>query len=202
MSFWKAVSYVLHPLWVPSLAMAMVLATHPSLSLLIPAAGQWRLVAFVFVFTAVVPGVTVVYMKRFGMVKSLELPHRKHRRLPLLVACLSFSAAFYMLRTAIPLPLIELLMLSGMLLMGLALLITLFYKISMHMMAWGAITGQVLALGPWQVQGFLIWFSVVVLCSGLAASSRMALKAHAGHELVAGFGLGFLVTGGLFRMLL
>lgn len=70
------------------------------------------------------------------------------------------------------------------------------------MMAWGAITGQLLALGPWQVQGFLFWFSLAVLCSGLAASSRLALKAHAGHELVAGFGLGFVVTGGLFQILL
>lgn len=66
------------------------------------------------------------------------------------------------------------------------------YKISLHMMGMGGALGFIVMLHVHLGSSFLYIIMLLILLSGITASSRLYMKAHKGHELWFGMGVGIL----------
>ncbi|MCA6408738.1 MAG: hypothetical protein IM575_06400, partial [Cytophagales bacterium] len=160
------------------------------------------IIGLVFVFTFVLPAVNLVMLRAFGTIQSLTLQSRKERILPFV-----FISMFYVLFTFLfyfKLPFsanFEKLMMIVSALVVVSLLITLFYKISIHSIAMGGGIGILLPLNQVTEQMSLLWpTAFTILATGLVMSSRLLLDAHTPREVMYGSVVGFVV--GFFGMII
>ena len=68
------------------------------------------------------------------------------------------------------------------------------FKISIHMMGVGGITGLIISLIIIFGLPLQLLFILAVLASGLVCTSRIILTDHSGFELYGGYFLGMLIT--------
>ena len=75
------------------------------------------------------------------------------------------------------------------------LLISLFWKISLHMAGLGGISGLILMLSLIYTLDMTFYLSVLFLISGIVASARLVLKEHNLLQIATGYFTGFLIVG-------
>lgn len=130
--------------------------------------------------------------KRWGWVTQWSLAERSDRKAPLLFSSFSFLLLFYLLQNAGVHGVVLHIILGGVLSMTLSYFVNLFLKLSMHLMSWMSLAGQVAAFGFHGMQFPLFWLSVILLVAGIVASARLALGAHTPKELWVGSLVGFV----------
>ncbi|MCA4896973.1 MAG: hypothetical protein ING84_18385 [Cytophagales bacterium] len=197
----KFISVVLHPLLLTTYLVIVLSYYFPSM-LKIRKENQMIIIGLVFVFTFVLPAVILVMLRAFGTIQSLTLQSRKERILPFV-----FISMFYVLFTFLfyfKLPFsanFEKLMMIVSALVVVSLLITFFYKISIHSIAMGGGIGILLPLNQVTEQMSLLWpTAFTILATGLVMSSRLLLDAHTPREVMYGSVVGFVV--GFFGMII
>jgi hypothetical protein len=194
-----ALSALFHPLLVPSYLYYIVCYQLPGVvfSPLLP--DRWVVLAVVWLFTFILPTVGSVALLRFGLIDSLEMPARRQRAWPLLLATISFSVAAVLLhRPALFDALLGQMMAGMALAVGLTFLITLRWKISAHGVGVGGGLGLLALLYLGGAAGSLVlwWLLGSVLVAGAVLSARLALNAHTEAQAWAGLALGVgLVLG-------
>lgn len=193
MTFAKWVSALFHPLWVPTLGAALFLNQHVHLPLRYGHEDViWRLLLLVFLFTAVVPAVGILMFKRWGWIEHWSLSLRSDRKAPLLFSSFSFLLLFYLLQNAGVHAVVLNIILGGVLSMTLSYFLNAFLKLSMHLMSWMSLAGQVASFGFHDMHYPLFWLSVIFIIAGVVASARLALGAHTPKELWVGSLVGFV----------
>ncbi|MBL0911318.1 MAG: hypothetical protein IBJ09_03010, partial [Bacteroidia bacterium] len=138
-SFAKFISNVFNPLLVPFLSAAYVLFGGIVFSVdELPFVARRFLLIVIFVFTFLLPLLTIFGLKAFGFAEGLHLPKRKQRFVPFLFSILYYGAAYIFLASIQGLPVFLLhLMITGIMLLVVALLFTLWYQISIHTLCMG-----------------------------------------------------------------
>lgn len=197
----KFISVGFHPLLLTTYLVIVLSYYFPSM-LMIRKENRMIIIGLVFVFTFVLPAVILVMLRAFGTIQSLTLQSRKERILPFV-----FISMFYVLFTFLfyfKLPFsanFEKLMMIVSALVVVSLLITLFYKISIHSIAMGGGIGILLPLNQVTEQMSLLWpTAFTILATGLVMSSRLLLDAHTPREVMYGSVVGFVV--GFFGMII
>lgn len=197
----KFISVVFHPLLLTTYLVIILSYYFPSM-LMIRKENRMVIVGLVFVFTFVLPAVNLVMLRAFGNIQSLTLQSRRERILPFV-----FISMFYVLFTFLfyfKLPFsanFEKLMMIVSALVVVSLMITLFYKISIHSIAMGGGIGILLPLNQVTEQMSLLWpTAFTILVTGLVMSSRLVLDAHSPREVMYGGVVGFVV--GFFGMII
>ena len=147
-----------------------------------------------FVNTAILPLGFLLFLKKRGLVSSLNVPDKQERYIPFLVSIVLYGSTIYFFRTPFLPSVLEsmlLAILTGLLIAG---GINLLWKISLHLMGIGGLIGGMLALFlecEYFLPGF---FSFLLLLAGVIGSARLRLKIHSGSQLVAGFFLGGILS--------
>ena len=197
----KFISVVFHPLLLTTYLVIVLSYYFPSM-LMIRKENRMIIIGLVFVFTFVLPAVILVMLRAFGTIQSLTLQSRRERILPFV-----FISMFYVLFTFLfyfKLPFsanFEKLMMIVSALVVVSLLITFFYKISIHSIAMGGGIGILLPLNQVTEQMSLLWpTAFTILATGLVMSSRLLLDAHTPREVMYGSVVGFVV--GFFGMII
>jgi len=191
------ISYVLNPIVLPPLAFALILIHF--------GAGRnelWSISASAALFFAVIPLVYIVFLVKTGQARSLELRDRTRRKGPLLVTLASAIAgiiAMYVIgKTARPL----LLACAGCFFINvaLALLVTLRWKISLHMIGISGFLSVCLFVAlrswPWAVEDPLLILELLVpslLLIPVLMWARVRSGAHTIPQVLAGGLAGFLL---------
>ncbi len=187
------ISSIFQPLLMPIYSVALlfvytyfrfVYANH-FFSLLIPTV----------LFTFLIPGVLIYIMMRVGIISDLSLPKRSDRFAPYAVAILSFGFLIYYFHK-LGLPIWFLMMLgASIIVMLMATIITLWWKISAHMFGISSLLGGVMAVCYFVEKSNPSYlFMVLFLLSGMVGTSRIILKRHTPGQVYAGFFLGFMVS--------
>ncbi|UOQ66023.1 hypothetical protein [Hymenobacter volaticus] len=195
-------SVVCHPLLLPSYLFYVVCYELPGVVRYPLPANRWQLTCLVALFTFVLPSVGTALLLWRGLITgSMELPERRQRPLPFLLATLSFGAATLLLNS-MPEAVDALLryMLLGMTLaVLLTLLVSLRWKISAHGVGVGGAVGLMMVLYVRDTStGFPIgWLLASILLAGVVLSARLALNAHTPAQAWAGFSLGISLVLGL-----
>lgn len=197
--FAKTISYLFHPLIIPTLSLWFLFNASPYIDFVITPQLQWALYVVVFIATFIFPVLTSVLLLFLGKIKSLEMESPEERRLPFLLTSLYYTAGYYLLITKIPLPIqVNLLLLGANSAVLITMLINLKWKISAHAIGIGGLIGALLGLSIHLQLNMLIQIAIALLLAGFIGYARLRLNAHTSAQVYIGYAVGFLCQVILF----
>ncbi len=190
--FAKIISYLLHPMLMPTIGILTIFNTGTYLSFL-PLEYKRMLYILVFLTTFVLPMIIIPVFFYWKHIKSFEMDNKNERFFPMLIT-LIFNIATYFIFIKLPLPSpIRYYMLAVALCVFLTLIITIRWKISSHMVGIGGITGLIAALSFLYITDLQIYLMISVFFAGSIGFARLQLNAHKPLQIYTGFFLGFIV---------
>ena len=187
------ISSIFQPLLMPIYSVALLFVytyfrfvyAHQFLNLIIPT----------ILLTFLIPGALIYIMMRLGIISGLTLLKRSDRFAPYTVTMLSFSFLIYYFYK-LGLPTWFLLMISAsIIVMLIATVITLWWKISAHMFGISTLIGGVMSVCYFVEKSNPSYlFMILLLIAGMVGTSRIILRRHTPNQVYAGFLLGFVVS--------
>lgn len=199
-TFAKVISAVFHPLWVPAFAFMSVAWLGDPLQLRIPVHAIHWLGLLVLIISGLIPAVIMVMMLRLKLISSLSMPDKEERTFPILLTAVFFYLTYYVLSKLEVAPVFGFYMLGATTLAIVCMFINYWWKISLHMTAYGGFTGALLGMGILFDEHYIFIAIPVILIAGLVGYSRLRLSAHQPMQVYAGFLLGWLTMFLLFEL--
>lgn len=191
--FSRILSYILHPLLIPTIATSALLLRGDIYSIVLPDALKIWFVAVVFVFTFGIPVAALLILLKFNAIQSLEMNNRAERTIPLLITSTSFMALLYTLRSTGMPPVFLYVLYSATFAMLAGLLINMVYKISLHTLGWGALTATLTLISIRLGIPLLGLIILAVLLSGFVGYARLKQNAHNQTQIYLGYVAGVSV---------
>ena len=192
------ISLLFHPMLLPTY-MLVIFFYIPGFTIFsISTEIKFYLIAFVFIMTFGIPASLVFMLKRLKVIESLQMDNRKERLMPLGIMAGIYFITFYSLNHIGSLALFNLFLLGVAVVSLVAMVITLYTKISLHMIGAGGVSGAVLGLllvYPVDVRWL---FYLVILLSGVVGYARLTVTNHTLRQLYNGFMMGFVLMLALF----
>lgn len=192
MKLTQLISILLHPMFMPILALHLTLLVLPSLAFTL--SQNLLLIYGILIFsTMVLPLISIFWLMQKGKVSSLEMSNHKERSLPLFKTVIWMSFGYYLLQNLLfYTPILKAELLGAILIILLAAIISKFWKISLHLLGIGGVVGVFIAL---QIMhgDFLYLLILFILLSGLLGVARIKQKAHNYAQVYAGFLVGLSV---------
>jgi hypothetical protein len=199
----RFVSYLFHPLLVPTYSFSLCMLVYPDGMKPIPPSFYSNFLILIFLITFVLPLLLMGILRTLGLIGSYHIPERKERVLPFLVITLlyvSITFMFYKQSKIHPGENFMKLMILIDLLVLVSTVITVFFKVSIHSLSvWGVI-GILIPLNKIaEGQGLFLSTVIIVALAGIIMSSRLYLQAHSLREVLWGSitGLAVGLTGTL-----
>jgi len=192
MKLTQLISILLHPMFMPLLALHLTLLVLPSLAFTL--SHNLVLIYGILVFsTMILPLASIFWLMRKGKVSSLEMSNHKERPLPLFKAVIWMSFGYYLLQNLLfYTPILKAELLGAIIIILIAAIVSKFWKISLHLMGIGGVVGVFIALQV--IHGdFLYLLLLFILLSGLLGVARIKQKAHNYAQVYVGFLVGLSV---------
>ncbi len=189
----KFISIVGHPLFMPVYAMVLIFEFNPYINLQVPNNIQVIVLSILSIFTILLPLISAIFLKKFGVVKSIYMKTAEERKWPFLLSVLWYYIGFILLTTiALPISL-YLLMIGAISVILIAHFITMRWKISVHMLGIGGVIGGMIGLSQrFQFDHFYL-ILILFFVAGLIGYARLKTKSHTYRQVYAGFILGVIV---------
>ena len=191
----KVISILFHPVLIPTLGLFLLLNSGFYFSLLTWEAKRFVLLV-VFFTTCILPLLSVAIMA-LNPKFDISMANSRDRILPLASSSIFYYLGFLLLSKVRSVPDFKLFMLATVLVIVALLLISFKWKISTHMAAIGGLAGTLFALSFRSGLNPVYSILIAILVSGLVGTARLILKKHDIWQLLAGYGLGFLVLYGV-----
>ena len=187
----RLVSIILHPIFMPLVALRLTLDSLPCIEL--TSQDLSYIYGTVICCAIILPLLSIFFLIKKGMVGSLEMSNHKERSLPLFITVLWMSLGFYILtHTLIFSYLLKAELFGAILIIIFAAIISKFWKISLHLLGIGGVVGIFIALQLMK-GGVLHVLLIFLLLSGILGVARIKQKAHNQTQVSAGFLLGMSV---------
>lgn len=189
----KFFSYLFHPLFMPFYAMGLLMNLNTYIAFSLSPQVQRVILIIVFVTTAALPILTAVLLLQKGVIRSLEMATREERRIPFITSAVYYLACYYLLQQ-LPIPrLLSIMVLAATAAIFVSWLISFRWKVSIHMVGIGGLTGLLFAIA--QVLGAPIQNIIIlsVLIGGILGYARLTLDAHTPDQIYTGFLTGFFL---------
>ena len=154
----------------------------------------YQLFGLQFLFTCFIPCFSIYVLMKLGRISDIHLPSREERYLPFLLSLMSYTGytviciRYY--SESIP-PILIFFILGASIGVFFCFMINLFWKISIHMLGIGGITGMMLTMAN-LYQTDLTWVYIGIITAGLVGFSRLQMNAHSIKQVALGFVLGIL----------
>ncbi|MGL5682970.1 MAG: hypothetical protein ACRDDZ_07935 [Marinifilaceae bacterium] len=189
-------SVVFHPLFMP-IIMIIVVFCVPSVFSAVPKTIKWLTTCVSVAFMTIVPALGMLSLKKLNLISNYELTVRTERVYPLLITILSVGVGFLILRGVEQIPVVLRLYLVLIVLLSVFSLITMWWKISMHMLGIGGLCGFLFYMGA-RVGVDVRWeLMLAFIAAGMLGFARLKLKRHTPMQVLCGFLLGFGAVAGL-----
>ena len=188
----RILSCLLHPILMP-LYCCLLLLYGNSIFSFVPSPVKLSALTFLGGMTVGVPALAIFLLKQFGLVNTYSLDTREDRGLPLLVTALAYFATMVLLSRYIGPILARKLFIGATFSLLLALVITPFWKISLHAIGIGGTIALLCAITFLGYASLTGWIVAGFLLAGALLSSRLLLGRHDPWQALGGFALGFLV---------
>jgi len=184
-------SVLLHPLFMPVYAIALLLHLDPRMGWFLNSELRWLALGMVALMTVVFPLTSTLLMMRTGLVSRLDMPTRQERIAPYTITLLYYGFAWYLLREFPLHPAIGRFLIGAFAALLLTLLITLRWKISAHLVGIGGLLGTFVALGWYFAPPLFPFVMATLLLCGLLGSARLLIGEHTPAQVYVGALLGF-----------
>mgnify|MGYP006288202705 FL=1 len=191
-TFAKILSGVFNPLLMPTYALLILFATNTYFSLL-PFAAKKAIFLTTFISTCLLPLAFIPLFIYQNLIKNIEMQERQERLIPFsVITILYFLSYFLMKQMGVP-PTILKIILAGGFLTVFIVLITIRWKVNVHMAGIGALAATIFSFAIILKANFLAFLLIVLFIAGFLGTARIVLKSHSPQEVYAGFGLGVTV---------
>ncbi|MDD2512004.1 MAG: phosphatase PAP2 family protein [Proteiniphilum sp.] len=187
------ISTIFQPLLMPTYGVMLIFVYTYFGMIYLPQFWQIILPAVLFSFT--VPALLILMLYRMRIISDLSLKIRRERFYPYLITLLSYSVMIvYYFRMRMPVWFL-MIMVASVVIMVIAILVTFTWKISAHMFGVGGLIGGSMAVSYFVERSNPYYmFMGLFIIAGLIGTSRLILRRHTLHQVIAGFLLGFLVS--------
>jgi hypothetical protein len=191
----KIISVAFNPLFVPLYGLGLIFSA-PTLFGYLPSSVKKNIFLIVLINNVLIPLVLMPYFRFRNIISSYHVDNRKERIIPLLTtSLLYFITSLIVFRFQISLFLKSFILAATFLIISVSM-INFWWKISLHSVGAGALTGIVIVLSLKSYTP-LTWYLIpVILASGLVLSSRLRLNSHNPLQVWIGF------LTGLFSLIL
>ena len=187
----KFISIVLHPVFMPLLALHLTLGALHSIREI----SQYLnyIYGIVICCTIILPLMSIFFLITRGRVSSLEMSNHNERSLPLFITVIWMSLGFYMLNSVLfYATILKAELIGAILIILIAAIISKFWKISLHLLGIGGVVGVFIALQI--IQGGVLYLLLLfILFSGILGVARIDQKAHNHAQVYVGFLLGVCI---------
>lgn len=188
MRWHKFLSTILHPIVMPTIGLLLYFFLCP---IQISLREQLYFLTLAFSATYVIPLLILIFLRLSNKVSSMDLPSIKDRKVPLFIMMCIFLilAKYFSLFRNVQ----DLAYLFYGTLLGLIAMYLIFFsgiKTSIHLLSMGSAVGFFIVFQLIYNISVLPLLVILILLSGLLASSRLYLKAHTPKEVYLGFILG------------
>ena len=195
----RIISIIGHPIFHPTWMMMILMFTGITSILM---QNSHVFLAINALITCIIPAMVIMMMKRWSIIKSIEMEDREDRLGPLFVMLL-FLYATYRYFNRIPIFSIYNFYLTAVIVVTvLAFAVSFFWKISLHMIGWGCFTAFLFVMTTASMRLYLPYFIASVIITGVVAAARMKLKSHSNAQIYAGFAMGFATVVVMYFFLL
>ena len=189
----RIITILFHPLLMPTAGLLLLFNSGTYLEYL---SYQQQKAIFIIYFTgtAILPLTLIPIMMVQRMITSPAMERHDERFFPLMVTVLFYGFTWYMLsRLNVP-GLVSVYAMMSTIAVLLVAMISLKWKISLHMTAQGALAGALLAVAFRYGVNLHLYISLVFLSGGLAGWARLSLKAHSHEQIYAGYVAGLVLA--------
>lgn len=184
--FGHITSFLFHPLFVPSYIAAFIIYADPyAFAAMNEKAKIFKLISVVF-STAFLPLFSVALMKQLGFIDSIMLHSRKDRIIPYIVSMIFYFWAWYVSKNLHDSPAMTAMLLAVFVSCIAGMMANIYYKISMHGIAAGALFILFLwmAFNGAAASGY--WLAIATVVTGLVCTARLIVSDHTGFEVYSG----------------
>jgi hypothetical protein len=190
--FSRALSYLLHPLLMPFYTVLLVLNLNTYLAFSISQPLQRIVLLVVFVTTLAFPLLTALIYLRKGTIRSLEMETTAERRLPFLTSAIYYLLCFFLLDKLPVSRMLGAMVLAASVTIVVAWVLSYSYKVSIHMIGIGGLTGVLFAMARMLSADLTVPILICFLIAGFLGTARLTLGAHSPSQIYSGFLIGFL----------
>ena len=166
----NGISWALHPFLLP-LYMIGVLLTLTVFAHY-PSGVKIYLLWVVALYAIIIPLLALGVLRSLGRISDYRIDDRRERLLPLLRKFMIAAACCEVM----------------------CLVVSLYWKISLHLTAMGAVVALLVVMNIAGVGDMMVPLMIAILCAGALASARLYLGCHNGQQVLAGFCGGFAVA--------
>jgi hypothetical protein len=186
----QIISFILHPALIPTLSFILFFYSDFYFSFI-----TWeakRIVLMIVLLSTGILPLLAMALLAINPKFQLSFETGSQRALPLLISSVSYYSGYFLMNQINAYPVFKILMIASVLVIMFLLVLSLKWKISSHMAAMGGLTGALLALS-FRTGINPVWAIVlVIIASGLVATSRLILEKNKIWQLEAGYALGFV----------
>lgn len=189
------ISYIFQPLLIPLYGMLLFFYLSPFA--LLPVSVAYKLLALggTFFFTALIPGLSVLYMMKTGQISDIFISNRRQRTLPYVYTLISYLFWIYFLWKTMLLSTLLVVVAAGAVVgLILVMFINTKWKISAHLTGMGSLLGASLGFSYVFFLNPLPYFLILLLLSLSVMWSRIYLNAHTPMQVISGFYVGMFTT--------
>ena len=182
----KLISIILHPIFMPILALYLSFSQVPSIGFAITNYQNYIYLVLIF-STVILPLISIFFLIKSGKVSSLEMSNHKERSVPLFMTAIWMGLGYYTIENILVFsPIIKAELIGAISIILIASIISKYWKISLHLLGIGGLVGVLIALEIiyGNLQHLIIIF---ILLSGVLAMARIKEKAHNYPQVYIGF---------------
>lgn len=189
----KFLSYLFHPLIMAFYACLAIFFVNPHYNYIIINPIKIIILSTVLITTFFIPLLSSFFFLQKGFIQSLQMHNASERTLPFITTAIYYITGFFLLGK-LPIPnVFSAIVLGAGIAIVAALLINLFWKISIHMIGIGGVAGGLLALSSHSYTNLLMPMAIIFLLAGFLASARLIYGSHNQSQVYVGFLTGFVV---------
>lgn len=185
-------SWVLHPFLLPLYLMALMLTM--TLFARYPSGVKFYLAWVVALYALIIPILSLAVLRALGRLSDFRIDQRRERILPLLIGAVCYLLCAITLAKLPSAVFLRKFMVAAACCEAMCLVVSLRWKISLHMTGMGAAVALLVVMNVVGVSAMLWPLALAILLAGALASARLYLGCHNGAQVLAGFGGGFVVS--------
>ncbi|MDP1623373.1 MAG: hypothetical protein Q8M08_13655 [Bacteroidales bacterium] len=197
----RAISYVFHPLLIPSCILALMMTLDNFQYRSLPFTYNLALFGVVFLTTVLFPLFLIWILYHLRMISSVFMVNKEERFYPIFAISVFYYLTYFILKGVHPATIFSYYMLGATLLAILSMMMNFYRKISLHMIGIGSFTGLFLGLSLNFGLNLHVEIFSGILASGIIGFARLKLNSHHQTEIYSGFVMGVVVMATLITLL-
>ena len=191
--FANILSAVFHPFLITFYSFLLVFISGSYITYL-PSSIKLIMLIVIFFNTLLIPIISLFILKKLGLIKSFYLEKHRERIVPIIITSIPYFFTLYLMaRLPVPQVLLKIIE-SGVLVLLVAALISYWWKISLHLMGIGGLSGFLLASATLNYFSVLPLIMIVFVVAGLLASVRLKNGDHKPAQVYAGYLTGLTIV--------